>query len=226
MESTFIALILLPVGLGLLGFVEPCSMGANLLFLKTLEQRSWAEKIAAAGLFTLVRALVIGALGIVAALLGHSFASFQQGFWLIFGILYLVLGVVYLTGRSGPLMRSLGPSLTRLSETRGTAALALLFGLNIPACAAPLLFVLFGAAAGAGTIAMGFTTMALFGLALSAPLVLAVALPAFGRAMSGLTGLSRRLPMWTGALFVVLGLWSLYFGLFVNLEDWTWKTRT
>lgn len=225
MEPTLPALIILPLALGLLGFVEPCSMGANLLFLKTLEERPWRSKLAAASLFTLVRALVIGALGVVAVLVGQAFTAAQKGFWVVFGAIYLTLGVLYLAGKAGSLMRSIGPSLTRLSKTSGTAGLALLFGFNIPACAAPLLFALFGAAASAGTFTMGFTAMALFGVALSAPLVLAVAVPAFGGAMDRIMEMSRRLPFWTGLLFVGLGLWSLYFGLFVNLENWTWKAQ-
>lgn len=33
------ALIVLPLGLGLLGFVEPCSVGSSLLFVKYLPSR-------------------------------------------------------------------------------------------------------------------------------------------------------------------------------------------
>jgi cytochrome c-type biogenesis protein len=47
-------------------------------------------------------------------------------------------------------MRTLGPSLGRLSGTQGTVALAVLFGLNIPACAAPLLIAILGVAAVSG----------------------------------------------------------------------------
>ena len=33
-------------------------------------------------------------------------------------------------------------------------------------------------------------------------------------------GLWGRIPPATGAVLAVFGLWSLYFGLFVRLEDW------
>ena len=33
-------------------------------------------------------------------------------------------------------------------------------------------------------------------------------------------GLSNRIPRWTGTVLAVFGLWSIYFGLFVNLVDW------
>ena len=118
-------------------------------------------------------------------------------------------------------MRTLGLGLHRLGRTRGPVALGLLFGLNIPACAAPLLFALFGAAAVGGvTIAQGFGSLALFGLFLSAPLAVAVAWPPGERLLDRFAGLSSRIPRWTGAVLAVFGLWSIYFGLFVNLEDW------
>ncbi len=220
MEASVYSFVVLPIGLGLLGFVEPCSMGANLLFVKHLEGRSAAEKTLATGVFTVTRGVVIGLFGVLAAVLGAAFTELHQGFWIVLGAAYLILGVVYLAGKSGFLMRRLGPSLRRLSPRTGSAGLGLLFGFNIPACAAPLLFALFGAAAGAATVVRGFATLALFGLALSLPLVVAVAVPAFGRRLDRLAGLSRRMPFWTGAVFVALGLWSIWFGVFVNLEDW------
>ena len=39
-------LVLLPVGLGLLGFVEPCSLGSILVFVKYLEGKDAARKLA------------------------------------------------------------------------------------------------------------------------------------------------------------------------------------
>lgn len=60
------------------------------------------------------------------------------------------------------------------------AGLGLLFGLNVPACAAPLLLALLaGTAAAPGvTLLGGFVSLAVFGLALSLPLVVAVLIPA------------------------------------------------
>jgi cytochrome c-type biogenesis protein len=40
MESSAVNLVLLPLGLGLLGFLEPCSIGSSLLFLKSVFGRS------------------------------------------------------------------------------------------------------------------------------------------------------------------------------------------
>jgi cytochrome c-type biogenesis protein len=52
-----------PLGLGLLGFVEPCSIGSSLLFVKYVEGRPTSVKLMQAAVFTLTRALFIGAMG-------------------------------------------------------------------------------------------------------------------------------------------------------------------
>ncbi len=214
--------MLLPVGLGLLGFIEPCSIGSTLVFVKHLEGKAAATKLAQVGVFAGTRAMFIGLLGMVAVLLGTAFLGFQRAGWIVLGALYIGLGLLYLIGKAGMLMVSLGPSLSRLSDLRGSATLGVLFGLNIPACAAPLIFALLGAAAAGGvaggTLASGFISLALFGLALSLPLIVAVLFAPARRALDWLAGLSRRLPFWTGLLLIALGLWSVWFGLFATIK--------
>jgi cytochrome c-type biogenesis protein len=214
-------MVLLPFGLGLLGFVEPCTIGSSLIFVKHMEGRNAGSKLAEVSLFAVTRALFIGALGVLAVALGATFLGLQKAAWIALGGLYVGLGVLYLAGRAGTLMVALGPSLSRLSGLRGSAGLGVLFGLNIPACAAPLLLALFGAAAAGGatdaTFAMGFVSLALFGLALSLPLIVAVLFAPARRALDWIAGLSRRVPLWTGLLLIALGVWSVWFGLFVKL---------
>jgi cytochrome c-type biogenesis protein len=155
----------------------------------------------------------------LAAVLGTAFLGFQRAAWVVLGAVYLLIGILYLVGRAGALMVSLGPSLARLSDTRGSAVLGLLFGLNIPPCAGPLLLALLGAAAAGGasggTLASGFVSLGLFGLAMSLPLVLAVLFEPARYALDWLAALSRRLPFWTGLLLVALGAWSIRIGLSV-----------
>lgn len=84
------------------------------------------------------------------------------------GILYGGVGVLYLSGNAGRMMRTLGPRTKRFSDIGGTTSLAVLFGLNIPACAAPLLAALLAPAAlGVARVVEGFITLAAFGLGLS-----------------------------------------------------------
>ena len=221
-EFTFVNLVLLPIGLGLLGFIEPCSIGSTLMFVKYLEDKPAAAKLAEVAMFAATRAVFIGLLGVLAVLLGTAFIGFQRGAWIALGALYAGIGALYLVGGARLLKVSLGPSLARLSGIKGSAGLGLLFGLNIPACAAPLLFALLGTAAATGiagaTLAAGFIALALFGLALSLPLVLAVLFAPARRALDWLAGLSRRLPLGTGIVLIALGLWSIGFGLFAEIE--------
>ena len=221
MGPELVNLLVLPIGLGLLGFIEPCSVGASLLFLQYVEGKDTAVKVSQAVVFMLTRAVFIGALGAVAAFVGAAFIGFQKAGWMLLGTLYVVLGLVYLSGNAGRLMRTLGPGLGRLSGVRGTAALAVLFGLNIPACAAPLLFAVLGTAGAGGTtgparVAKGFVSLGLFGLALSLPLALAMLWAPARRALDRASVLSRRVPVAIGGVLVVLGAWSIYLALIVK----------
>ena len=57
----------------------------------------------------------------------------------------------------------------------------------------------------------------MFGLALSLPIVAVAIFPRATRFFDWLAQLGRRLPIWTGLLFVVLGAWSIWFGLYVTI---------
>lgn len=212
--------LVLPIGLGLAGFAEPCSIGATLLFIKSLEGQDGASKLAQVVVFMTTRALFMGTLGLAAIALGAVFLGWQRVAWVAFGAFYAVIGVFYATGRADWFARTLGPGLARLVSVNGAAALGVLFALNIPACAAPLLFTLLGttAASGAGGTPplAGFASLALFGLALSLPVAVAASFARARRALDVLAGLSRRAPFWTGVTLVVLGLWSIGFGWFVS----------
>lgn len=215
MESIW-SLFVLPFSLGLLGFVEPCSIGSSLLFIGYVEGKAARVRAMQAIVFMVTRALFIGGLGALAAIVGSAFVGFQQVGWLLLGGLYIGLGLLYLSGNSGRVMQTVGPRLRRLSGTGGAVTLAVLFGLNIPACAAPLLGALLAPAAlGSATVVEGFTMLAVFGLALSMPLVVALLWEPGRRLLDSLSVMSRRVPMILGLLFVALGAWSVYFALFV-----------
>ena len=205
--------------MGLLGFIEPCSLGTSLLFLQYLEGRSANAQVAQTLVFTLTRALFIGSLGAAAALAGSAFIGFQKGAWAIMGLAYVALGMLYLLGFADRLNRSFGPEIARLSTLGGATSLGLLFGLNIPACAAPLLAAILGSAAlgGAARAGHGFVMLAAFGLALSLPIVAAVLWPAGRRLIDRLGKVSAAAPKAIGVVFVALGLWSLYFALLADV---------
>ena len=215
-------LVLPPVGLGLLGSFEPCSIGSTLVFIKYLEGKDARTRRMQVSLFAATRAIFIGLLGLLAAVIGTAFFGVQKAAWLLLGAMFVAVGLLFVRGRGAVPMTAMGPNLKSLSGVRGSIGLGLLFGLNIPACAVPLLVILLGSSAvhGAtgGALVAGFVSLALFGLALSLPLVVAVLFERARRALDWLAGLSRRLPFWTGVLLVALGLWSIWFGLFARLK--------
>lgn len=206
------ALVVVPVGLGLLGFVEPCTLGSSLAWLKYLDGQSAAMQRIHTAAFAATRSIAIGVLGAVAAVVGARFVAYQRAFWIALGVLYVCIGALYVLRLEWLFARSLGPGLSR-ARASGAIALGLVFGLNIPACAAPILGALIAASAGLASIGRGFVMMAIFGLALSLPLVIAVFWRGGRAHIERLGSISRRVPLWTGVVFVGLGVLSIYSAL-------------
>ncbi len=220
MEISFYMLVILPVGLGLLGFIEPCTIGGHLLFLETQRERTMAARLEAVSVFITARALVSGLAGGVIAYSGSKLITMQTGFWMVFGLVYLVVGLTFISGRTRFLKFPIALAPAAWKRASNPLVMGLAFGLNIPACAAPILFTLLGLAATSGTALTGFFMMALFGLFLSLPLLgfalnkkLAEWLDRVGQRLKG--------GGWIiGLIFVVLGVWSIWFGLYVDPANW------
>lgn len=213
--------LILAVGLGLLAFVEPCSIGIHLLLIGHLERLPTRQRLGQLARVALVRSVVLGLVGLLAAFIGRELFTAQRMLWIAFGVVYAGLGVLYLSGRQGLLMRALTPAADRLEARARGLGLGVAFGLYVPACAVPLLAVLVGtstarAAAGAPLVD-GFITLFVFGLALSAPLFALVGTARGRRWLDRLVLLAGRLPRPTGALLVLLGLASI--GLAVLGDD-------
>ncbi len=216
----FIGLVAIPAGLGLFGFIEPCTIGSSLVFIKYLEGKDPSAKVLETAVFAATRSVFIGLLGVLAVLIGDMFLDLQRHAWLGLGSLYVLLGILLATGQSRFFTRSIGPGLRRLSGYRGSVGLGLLFGFNIPACAAPLLIALLAAAAASSgaTVAKGFIALAVFGLGLSIPLVVAVLVPRARGWLERIASLSARYPALAGLVLIALGGWSIWFGLFADLN--------
>ncbi|MEK9706741.1 MAG: cytochrome c biogenesis protein CcdA [Alphaproteobacteria bacterium] len=221
MDFSFQAFVFLPLGLGLLGFIEPCTIGGHLIFLGTQETRSRREKISAAMVFVFARVLVMGMIGALMAFLGQKLIDVQTGFWLIFGIFYLVIGLAYFLGRAEYFKKKIDMAPKTWKQVQSPFILGLAFGLNIPACAAPIMFGLLGLAVTTGTFFSGFSMMALFGLALSAPLLVFAVIPKFALWLESFALRLRKIRWILGTVFALLGLWSIWFGLYVDPADWS-----
>ena len=188
-------------------------MGSHLLFLKFLDRLSTSQRLYQTLLFTLARAALMAGLGVLAAIAGSQFLDIQHGLWVALGSLYIAIGLAYLAGGAPWLIRQSDRVLPRIPVTSGGAALGVLFGINIPACAAPLLAVLLGGAvvqaATGGEMVYGGVSLLIFGLALSSPLVLAVFTERGRRLLNAIARFTARMPRVTGAVLVLLGFWSI-----------------
>lgn len=204
-------LLALAAGLGLLGFVEPCSIGANMVFLGYLREKDKGTRLRETAKFALSRSVVLGLFGLGFAFLGSSVFAAQKGFWLLLGLLYLALGVAVILNarfRWGLFGRV---SLRRLLPEREDRSfgLGLLFGLNLPACAYPLMLALLGPGAASGPL-LGFATLFVFGLALSLPLVPLAFSERTAKRFGRLTRLSGATPYVIGVVFLLLAAYVLY----------------
>lgn len=220
MEWALTAHLVLPVTLGLLGFIEPCAIGSHMVALGAVSARSRAEQAVSLLLFVLTRTVVFGLVGLIVAYIGHQFVVGQKVFWLLFGSAYVILGALYFAGKTGWLSYGVGAGQRLASGQRGAVGLGILFGLSVPACAAPLLFAVAASASNASAHLLGFVTMALFGLALSAPLLVVAVVPKCSVALVRIRAGAPRVRRTLGALLVGMGAWSIWFGLFVDPTDW------
>lgn len=161
----------LAFGLGLLGFIEPCTIGAHLIFVNRQLQNPSEYRLAAVSTFILTRVIVMAGFGGAIVILGQKLIGVQTGFWLVFGVLYLALGLFKLSGFDRILRQKILATPERWQIAGHPLLQGLAFGFNIPACAAPILFALIGTAALTGSAISGVVLMGTFALALSLPLL-------------------------------------------------------
>jgi cytochrome c-type biogenesis protein len=204
-------LLALAFGLGLLGFVEPCSVGANGIFLSYLREKDRATRLRETVKFALGRSGVLGLFGLGIAFLGGFVFSAQRGFWLLLGLLYLALGVAVILNarfRWGLFGRiPLGQLLPARKDR--SLGLGLLFGLSLPACAYPLMVALLGRGVASGA-AWGFAALFVFGLGLSVPLIPLALSERTAKLFGRLTRLSGATPYVIGAVLLLLAAYVLY----------------
>jgi cytochrome c-type biogenesis protein len=204
----FYQLILVPIAFGLVGFIEPCSIGANIIFLGYLNSRG-GEKMCEALKFTVTRATFLGTVGFAVGVLGQPLRMGAYSYSLLLGILYMAIGLLGLVWahRGGGF-----PSIDfgRYFPKEGAVPLGVVFGLSAPACSLPLFIALIGLGALKGAW-VGFLTLFLFGLALSAPLVWMARshkadelLRKLGRLAAGVPYLSESLLLVVGAITALI----------------------
>lgn len=212
-------MIILPFVFGLIGFVEPCSMGINMMFLSSIDRTSSARRFREIAVFMLVWAFVLALLGLSVSLVGNSLFSFERFLFIFLASIYIAVGFLMILSKSllGKLRNVhiahwLGLDLKEGSLKR----FGLIAGLTIPACAIPLITILLGQSLLAGDIITGFIALFVFGLALTVPLAV------FSFFKGGMVWLSwiaeraKKLRVVGGVILILIGIATFFSGSYWN----------
>lgn len=161
-------LIIIPLAFGLIGFIEPCVIGMNAIFLSYVTPLSKKKRIIETAKFTATRAIFLSILGILIALIGQRILVFRKSYNTVLGIFFILLGVIYIVSKFKPIPM---PNISPLKGRQNKVSYGVVFGLSIPACAMPLFIALLAKSAVHGDIRLGAVSLFIFGLGLTAPLL-------------------------------------------------------
>lgn len=187
----------LPIALGLLGFVQPCVVGVNSIFLGYLGQADSTTRAKELIKYVLVKTLFAMLVGAIAAGFGAIVLSGASGN--IPRVLLVLLGGIYIASR----FRAMPvPNIV----PRGNFSHGVLFGLGVPACAVPLFLSLGIIAAFSGNIYQGVIMLADFGAAISLPLLLIGAFARRTEMMKKISRLTNVSPVFAGTALILAGL--------------------
>jgi cytochrome c-type biogenesis protein len=204
--------VLTPIGLGLLGFLEPCSLGANAVFLRYVMPLSGWRRVAEALSFTLARGVFLGLIGAAAGALGGAVLVLQRWYVLALGVAFVLLGVLVLTGGSRYLPRLPSPGGVVWQRVHPVAlCLGGVFGLSAPVCATPLLAALVARSLPLGA-AGGFMQLFVFGVAMSAPLIALAAWQGWQVSLQRLHVLRPYVPYLSGGVLLLIGIYGIISG--------------
>ncbi len=187
----------LPIVLGLLGFVQPCVVGVNSIFLGYLGQADSTTRVKELLKYAVVKTLFAVLVGAIAASFGAVVLSGASEN--IPRVLLVLLGGIYLASR----FRAMPvPNII----PRGNFSHGVLYGLGVPACAVPLLLSLGIIAAFSGNFYQGIIMLADFGAAISLPLLpigVSARRTEMMKKIAKLTGVS---PVLAGTALILAGL--------------------
>ena len=204
--------LLTPIVLGLVGFLEPCSLGANAIFLSYVMPLAGWRRMAEALTFTLSRGVFLGLVGAAAGAAGGAVLVLQRWYVIALGIVFILLGVLVLVGGSTSLPHLPSPGVGRLQRVRSVALLlGVIFGLSAPACATPLLVALIARSVPLGA-AGGFLQMFVFGVAMSAPLLGLAVWRGWQQGLQRLRALRPYMPYLTGGALLLIGVYGIASG--------------
>jgi len=204
----FFDVVLIPILFGLIGFFEPCSLGINLIFLNRIHTLSRAKRMVETMLFTFIRGFVLALVGLTAAFLGSKFITIQASLFVVLGIIYVILGIVAIVNVYNPIFLN-DINFARYFKQRGTFKLGIIFGFVIPACAIVLILALIGRAVLVGNLFEGFVSLLLFGIMLSAPLIVISYFERSNKIVQKIATKAKSIPWLPGGILIVVGLLTM-----------------
>ncbi len=202
------SVILIPLLFGLIGFVEPCSIGINIIFLNRIHSFKRAKRISETLIFTLVRGTFLALAGLSAAFIGSKIITIQSSFFLILGGVYILLGALTIMNMYRPIFTH-EINLSTYLKHQESITLGVVFGLIIPACAISFVLALIGKSILTGDILEGFVSLFVFGVVLSFPLVVITCFDQSNEIISKISKKARQIPWLAGAVLIGVGLLTM-----------------
>lgn len=200
--------IFIPLVLGLIGFIEPCSLGINILFLTRVKGFNRAKRISETLIFSLVRGFFLALVGLSAAFIGSKIITLQSSFFWVLGGVYIITGVIAIMNMYRPIFKR-EINISKYISNKGSIALGFIFGLVIPACAIPLVLALVGKSILLGNLSAGFLSLFAFGIGLSFPLMVISCFDRSNEIIVKISGKARRIPCLAGMVLIVVGLLTM-----------------
>jgi cytochrome c-type biogenesis protein len=200
--------ILIPLIFGLIGFVEPCSLGINIIFLNRIKGLKRVKRISETLIFSLVRGFFLALVGLSGAFVGSKIIAIQSSFFLILGGIYILLGVLAVINMYGPTFKY-EINMSKYIKNEGSIALGVVFGLIIPACAISLVLALIGKAILFGNLLEGFISLFIFGIGLSSPLLLISCFDKSSEIIAKTADRAKKIPWLAGMVLIGVGFLTM-----------------
>lgn len=204
----FYTLFLIPFLFGLIGFIEPCSLAANIVFLNRINQYDKAKRMREAFIFTFVRGFFLALVGLSAAFIGSKFIKIQSSLFVGLGAFFILLGIITIINMYKPIFKQ-DINLGKFFKDKGTVTLGIIFGLVIPACAIGFVLALVGRAIIVGNLFQGFVSLFIFGIALSSPLIVFSYYEKSNAFIQRLYAKTKKIKWLGGAILIIVGILTI-----------------
>jgi len=199
---------LIPILFGLVGFIEPCSLGINVIFLNRMQAMKRKKRIREAIIFTFVRGFILAMVGLTAAFVGSRLIKIQFSLFIVLGAIYILAGILAIINMYRPIFQK-SVNFAKHIKNRGAFSLGIIFGLVIPACAIAFIIVLVGKAIVIGDLLGGFISLLVFGITLSSPLIFISYSEKSIKIIKNIGAKTKKIPWLGGTILIIIGILTL-----------------